>query len=196
MDRLSTGPNTPVSTFYTGLKTYNASQIQSSFASTAFSCAICLEDRKGKGCIQMPGCGCVLYVSVVVTCPSLLTCSCVPCLSSGWTLAITEGSLENVFCPSVTCTKERAIKEDKTGDCGSAITASLVESVVGQGLRERWEWITENRKAETGGSLTPRSEVSLMANRLMWSRSNVYHLPPARLSKACASSCSALGRRS
>jgi E3 ubiquitin-protein ligase RNF14 len=151
-DRLSTGPNTPVSTFYTGLKTYNASQIQSSFASTAFSCAICLEDRKGKGCIQMPGCGCVLYVSLVVTCPTLLTCSCVPCLSSGWTLAITEGSLENVFCPSVTCTKERAIKEDKTGDCGSTITASLIESVVGQGLRERWEWITENRKAETGGS--------------------------------------------
>lgn len=151
-DRLSTGPNTPVSTFYTGLKTYNASQIQSSFASTAFSCAICLEDRKGKGCIQMPGCGCVLYVFLVVNCPSLLTCSCVPCLSSGWTLAITEGSLENVFCPSVTCTKERAIKEDKTGDCGSAITASLVESVVGQGLRERWEWITENRKAETGES--------------------------------------------
>jgi E3 ubiquitin-protein ligase RNF14 len=151
MGRLSTGPQTPVSTFYTALKTYNASQIQSSFASTAFSCAICLEDRKGKGCIQMPGCGCVLYVLFSnISHVAVLMSSCVPCLSSGWSLAITEGSLENVFCPSLSCTKERATKEGKVDDGGGLITASLVETVVGKSLRERWEWITENRRAETG----------------------------------------------
>jgi E3 ubiquitin-protein ligase RNF14 len=62
-DRLRPVGETPMSTFYTALKTYNASQMQSDFEKTAFSCGICLEDRKGKSCIQMPGCGCVLCVS-------------------------------------------------------------------------------------------------------------------------------------
>jgi hypothetical protein len=79
-----------------------------------------------------------------------LTNSCVPCLSSGWTLAITEGSLENVFCPSVACTKERATKEGKTDHGDKGITPTLVESVVGKTLRERWERVKENRIVETG----------------------------------------------
>jgi len=62
-DRLRPVGETPMSTFYTTLKTYNASQMQSDFEKTAFSCGICLEDRKGKSCIQMPGCSCVLCVS-------------------------------------------------------------------------------------------------------------------------------------
>jgi hypothetical protein len=84
-----------------------------------------------------------------------LTDSCVPCLSSGWTLAITEGSLENVFCPSVACTKERALKEEKTENEHKVITAELVESVVGKTLRERWEWVKENRIMETGKLHSP-----------------------------------------
>ena len=79
-----------------------------------------------------------------------LTSSCVPCLSAGWTLAITEGSLENVFCPSVVCTKERATKEGKTDHGDRGITPALVESVVGKLLRERWERVKENRIVETG----------------------------------------------
>lgn len=78
--------------------------------------------------------------------------SCVPCLSSGWTLAITEGSLENVYCPSVTCTKSRATKGGRLEETDVGIDSELVESVVGKDLRERWEWIKENRKAETGKS--------------------------------------------
>lgn len=66
-DRLRPVGETPMSTFYTALKTYNASQMQSDFEKTAFSCGICLEDRKGKSCIQMPGCGCVLYVPLSST---------------------------------------------------------------------------------------------------------------------------------
>ena len=76
--------------------------------------------------------------------------SCVPCLSSGWTLAITEGSLENVYCPSVTCTKSRVMKGGKLDEMEAGIDSELVESVVGKDLRERWEWIKESRKAETG----------------------------------------------
>ncbi|KAI0995022.1 hypothetical protein K3495_g13158, partial [Podosphaera aphanis] len=137
--RLQPGANTLMSTFYTALKAYDASQTQFDFARTAFSCGICLEDRKGKSCIQMPGCGCVLYVCPHpdITSRLELTSSCVPCLSAGWTLAITEGSLENVFCPSVVCTKERATKEGKTDHGDKGITPAVVESVVGKLLRER-----------------------------------------------------------
>ena len=35
-------------------------------------------------------------------------------------------------------------------DSEVGIDPALVESVVGKDLRERWEWIKENRKAETG----------------------------------------------
>lgn len=109
----------------------------------------------------MPVCGCVLWVagSIAATWADCTDShSCVPCLSSGWTLAITEGSLENVYCPSVTCTKQRATKEGKVDDGESGVDAQLVESVVGPSLRERWERIKENRKAETG------------ENRRAWSR--------------------------
>ena len=53
-------PSIPPSTFHTMLKTYNAGQIHSSFEKTAFSCSICLENRKGKTCIKIAACGCIL----------------------------------------------------------------------------------------------------------------------------------------
>jgi E3 ubiquitin-protein ligase RNF14 len=171
-----------MSTFYTALKTYNASQMQSDFEKTAFSCGICLEDRKGKSCIQMPGCGCVLYVPFADF-DEMLMHSCLPCLSACWTLAITEGSLENVFCPSVDCTKERATKEGKSNNADTGITPDLVESVVGNILRERWERIKENRIIETGESfgLLRFGLYSLI-------RSHIYNLPTARMSETGSTS--------
>nr|XP_018267239.1 uncharacterized protein I303_01224 [Kwoniella dejecticola CBS 10117]OBR89397.1 hypothetical protein I303_01224 [Kwoniella dejecticola CBS 10117] len=135
---LSVPPMTTPSTFHTMLKSYNASQIHTDFEQTAFSCSICLENRKGKSCVQMPGCGCVF---------------CTPCLSSCWSLAITEGSLENVSCPSVSCTKQRALRE-RGEAMDNDITSDLIESVVGKSLRERWEDVKEKRKAEIDPSYT------------------------------------------
>ncbi|WVQ97419.1 hypothetical protein IAU59_004532 [Kwoniella sp. CBS 9459] len=134
---LSVPPMITPSTFHTLLKTYNAGQIHSDFERTAFSCSICLENRKGKSCIQMPSCGCVF---------------CMPCLSSCWSLAITEGSLESVSCPSVSCTKTRALRN--RAEVVPGVDADLVESVVGPALRERWEDIKERRKAEIDPSYT------------------------------------------
>ncbi|WVF70501.1 hypothetical protein IAT40_005291 [Kwoniella sp. CBS 6097] len=134
---LTVPPIITPSTFHTMLKTYNAGQIHSDFERTAFSCSICLENRKGKSCIQMPSCGCVF---------------CTPCLSSCWSLAITEGSLETVSCPSVSCTKTRALRD--RAEVVECVDADLVESVVGKDLRERWEDIKERRKAEIDPSYT------------------------------------------
>ncbi|WWD17839.1 hypothetical protein CI109_102283 [Kwoniella shandongensis] len=120
------------SAFHTSLKSYNAGQIHSDFEQTAFSCSICLENRKGKSCIKMPSCGCVF---------------CTPCLNSCWSLAITEGTLESVSCPSVSCVKRRATR-DRTDASEDDVDAGLIESVVGEGLRDRWEELKERRKAE------------------------------------------------
>ncbi|KAK8865969.1 hypothetical protein IAR55_001118 [Kwoniella newhampshirensis] len=130
----SVPPMLTTSAFHTSLKSYNAGQIHSDFEQTAFSCSICLENRKGKSCVKMPSCGCVF---------------CTPCLNSCWSLAITEGTLESVSCPSVSCVKQRALR-DRIGASEDEVEASLVESVVGKELEERWEELKERRKAEIG----------------------------------------------
>jgi hypothetical protein len=144
--RLPLPPGMTSCTYYTVLKTFDASQIHSSFEKTAFSCSICLENRKGKSCIQMPICGCILSVNPPATCDMPLTHSCTPCLSSCWTLAIEEGTLENVSCPSVSCVKTRATSTAKETETDS----KLVEEVVGETLRDRWLSLKDKRKAEIG----------------------------------------------
>ncbi|ORY23205.1 hypothetical protein BCR39DRAFT_362763 [Naematelia encephala] len=139
---LSVPPLIAPSTFHTSLKTYNAQQLHSSFESTAFSCSICMENRKGKSCIQMPGCNCVF---------------CAPCLASCWSLAIEEGTLENVSCPSVTCVKQRATRvpgpASQLSNAGET-DPDLVESVVGKELRDRWQELKERRRAEIDPTFT------------------------------------------
>ncbi|KAL7424702.1 hypothetical protein Q5752_000386 [Cryptotrichosporon argae] len=123
-------PSVPASTLHTALKSFNAAQLRDSFASTAFDCAICFETRKGKACVEL-ACACVF---------------CTPCLSACWTLAISEGSIENVACPSVECTKARAQVDRQATD--GDVAPELVESVVGPELRTRWETLKETRRAE------------------------------------------------
>ncbi|KAI9635251.1 uncharacterized protein MKK02DRAFT_27103 [Dioszegia hungarica] len=137
LSRLSVPPALPLSIFHTLLKTYNAAQLNSSFEQTAFSCTICFENRKGKSCVQMP-CGCVF---------------CNPCLNACWTLAISEGTLESVACPSPGCVKKRATRDaGQAADAEQDLDPALVESVVGEELRLRWEELRDRRKAEIGTS--------------------------------------------
>lgn len=51
------------SSLYAALRSHDAQQLHGEFEKTAFSCSICLENRKGKSCVQMPDCACVLCVS-------------------------------------------------------------------------------------------------------------------------------------
>ena len=90
-----------------------------------------------------------MAVSCKFSLPSTLTFSCTPCLSSCWSLAIEEGTLENVSCPSVSCVKTRATQSAQAQD---DFDAELVESVVGKELRDRWLELKEKRKAEIGES--------------------------------------------
>lgn len=147
MGSLSIPPNLTHSTYFSLLRSYDASQLHSSFEKTAFSCSICLENRKGKSCIQIPHCGCILSVFRFARMMSELTYSCAPCLSSCWVLAIEEGTLENVSCPSITCVKQRS-----TSSAEGEVDLELVQEVVGEELQSRWLSLKEKRKAEIGKS--------------------------------------------
>lgn len=129
---LSVPPPLSPATFLAALKSYDSCQIQNEFEQTAFPCSICWENRKGGRCVEMPGCGCVF---------------CTECLGDCWTLAISEGTLEAVACPSVSCVKQRATNE-KASLLDQGITAQLVEKVVGKELREKWEVFKDRRIAE------------------------------------------------
>ena len=73
-------------------------------------------------------------------------------------MAIREGTLDSVSCPSVSCTKKRATRNPNVGANagGGEVTldtdtdAELVESVVGRDLKIRWETLKEKRRAELG----------------------------------------------
>ena len=160
---LAVPPMIPPSTFHTLLKSFNASQVHSSFERTAFSCSICLENRKGKGCIQMPSCSCVLcddpflYEAGAHLGPPSRT----SCLKSCWSLAIEEGTLENVSCPSISCVKSRVVRDPRAAlatdiaqnpPSSIDVRPDLVQIVVGKDLRQRWEQLKERRKAEAGES--------------------------------------------
>lgn len=129
---LTVPPPLSPATFFTALKSYDSYQIQNEFEQTAFPCSICWENRKGGRCVEMPGCGCVF---------------CTECLGECWTLAISEGTLEAVACPSVACVKQRATNE-KASRLDQGVTAPLVEKVVGKELRERWEVFKDRRIVE------------------------------------------------
>ncbi|EIW72764.1 hypothetical protein TREMEDRAFT_24487 [Tremella mesenterica DSM 1558] len=140
--KLSVPPMIPVSTFHTLLKSHNAAQVHSEFQSTAYSCSICFENRMGTSCIRLP-CGCIF---------------CTPCLNSCWTLAITEGSLINVSCPSPQCVKTRATRSDGETSINN-IDSGTIRSVVGEDLERRWQELRERRQAEIDPTYTvcPRS---------------------------------------
>jgi hypothetical protein len=106
--------------------------------------------------------------------------SCKECLSACWTLAIKEGNVESVACPSVTCTKRRVDRQNRVrepaldgaklegtdvgveakegagqGLAGGEVELRLVEEVVGVELRERLEWLKRKKRVENGKRLPP-----------------------------------------
>ena len=75
-----------------------------------------------------------------------LTRSCTPCLHACWSLAISEGTLESVSCPSPSCVKTRATSS--TAAQRDEMDPELVRSVVGDELYARWQDLKEKRRAE------------------------------------------------
>ncbi|KAL1409025.1 hypothetical protein Q8F55_005849 [Vanrija albida] len=138
--RLPTPSTLTTSTYHLLLKSNDAVTTRVDFEGAAHACAICFGDRKGRSCVQLPVCGCVF---------------CHSCLNGFWTLAIQEGTLANVACPSVDCVKARSARPVEHAaavfddDRSDGITAAVVESVVGPELVRRWHTLSAKRLIET-----------------------------------------------
>lgn len=82
---------------------------------------------------------------------------CRACLESFFVLSITEGLVRNVACPSEECTKARAEYDKKTErerklDKGvpGKVSRDELRAIVGDGLLERYEWLCEKQRVESG----------------------------------------------
>jgi hypothetical protein len=148
------------------------------FERTTFDCGICLEEKKGRKCLELEGCGHILSVRSGAVCllpdhkplmPALLRLdSCRPCLTSCWTIAIEEGDVKSVACPSVDCVKKRAtasapapvveiVVSDATvtsaADDPPVVTVdfgSVVRDLLGDELYDRWVRLAEKKRIESG----------------------------------------------
>ncbi|KAH8077783.1 hypothetical protein HD553DRAFT_165373, partial [Filobasidium floriforme] len=153
---------------------HNRSLRKKEFDAQTWDCGICLDAKKGRFCVRFDGeqegegegegCGCVF---------------CKECLSACWTLAIKEGNVESVACPSVTCTKRRVDRQNRVrepalgggklegtdtgaeakdragqGSAGGEVELRLVEEVVGVELRERLEWLKRKKRVENDPTYT------------------------------------------
>lgn len=101
------------------IASFDKDAAQAEFEDQAFACGICFESKKGGKCVRLPSCGCVF---------------CQECIVAFWSLAIKEGAVDSVVCPSVECVKERR-----------SLDAATVEAVVGRELTKRWQSLCEKR---------------------------------------------------
>lgn len=104
----------------------------STFSSESFDCGICLETKKGARCTRLRKCGHVF---------------CVECLYSYFELNIREGMVRNVGCADAECVK----RNQKLGkDQHGSIEAEEIEEIVGAELKDRYVWLLEKQRVESG----------------------------------------------
>ncbi|KAE8255216.1 hypothetical protein A4X13_0g3113 [Tilletia indica] len=119
------------------LRAYNSSAETSAFEHSTFYCSICLEDRKGRSCTRLLGCGHVF---------------CSECLTDYVRVGINEG-LTEISCPDPECTKNHnagaSAEEEKEEDNkkGMILDSELL-LLVGQELFGRFAAMRKKTIAE------------------------------------------------
>lgn len=135
----------------TTLSTFNIAASDTTFATTSHQCPLCFSSHRGSSCIRLASCGCVF---------------CTPCLKDYFDLLITEGLVRSVACPSEGCVGARARWEKEVGPRGEAekenerpgrLGGDEVERLCGVEKRQRWEWLKEKMRVESGASPLPPS---------------------------------------
>ncbi|KPV73999.1 uncharacterized protein RHOBADRAFT_16534 [Rhodotorula graminis WP1] len=131
----------------TTLSAFNLAASDTTFATTSHLCPLCFSSHRGSACIRLASCGCVF---------------CTPCLKDYFDLLITEGLVRSVACPSEGCVAARARWEKEVGPRGEAeremerpgrLVGDEVERLCGVEKRQRWEWLKEKVRVESGASL-------------------------------------------
>lgn len=112
----------------------------STFSAESFACGICLETKKGARCARLKRCGHVF---------------CVECLHSFWELNIREGLVANVTCADMECVQKRAKAVDPSvakAALPGSVGADELEAIVGKDLADRYTWLVEKQRIESGTS--------------------------------------------
>ena len=123
--------NTACHSLYSQLTTHDRLTRHSTFFSESFACGICLETKKGARCTRLQNCGHVF---------------CVECLYSFFELNIREGLVRNVSCADLECVKGRQKGDERKGLIGE----EEMENIVGTELTERYKWLIEKQRIESG----------------------------------------------
>ena len=113
------------------LRTHDRLTRHSTFSSESYACSICLDTKKGARCIRLQNCGHVF---------------CVECLYGFFELSIREGLVKNVCCADLECIKGRQKGDVHVGSVGD----KEMEAIVGTTLAERYRWLIEKQRIESG----------------------------------------------
>ncbi|KAI5477490.1 E3 ubiquitin-protein ligase RNF14 [Pseudohyphozyma bogoriensis] len=115
------------------LKKFDAGMKGEAFDVMTFTCDLCLETKKGRNCFRF----------------------CLPCLTSYFTLLITEGLISSLHCPAVSCVKSRAelVKAGKADEQPGEVSKEELREIVGDELVKRWEWLKEKGRVESDPSI-------------------------------------------
>ncbi|KAH8921465.1 hypothetical protein BT69DRAFT_1351573 [Atractiella rhizophila] len=131
---------------------YDKKARREAFMAEAYECEICLLEKMGAECRALRHCGCVF---------------CEECLKSYFSLLITEGSIQFVFCPSQKCTEERTawgktqramerypnqegLAKVSELDIGPGrVEAEEIEEMLGAEMRNRLDRLKEKRLVES-----------------------------------------------
>ncbi|KEI39815.1 uncharacterized protein L969DRAFT_86399 [Mixia osmundae IAM 14324] len=136
------------------LAAHDAKRRAAVFSGTSFACGICLEDRKGKGCVQLTGCSHVF---------------CFECLAGYFRALIAQGIVRTVHCPDPACVRDRAKAQaarpsldailagaalPAEADLPGDLTRSELVQLVGDSLHERYVWLVKKQQSESDPSTT------------------------------------------
>lgn len=128
---------------YTTLRSHNATMTRTRFASSTWSCSICLSTVKGKKCFQLHHCRHVY---------------CSACLSGFFSVLIHEGLVRRVCCPDPECSKAR-VEAEKAGANNTKgkqrarlpgdVGRDELELIVGADLLKRYDRLIEKQRIES-----------------------------------------------
>ncbi|RUS28457.1 hypothetical protein BC938DRAFT_481864 [Jimgerdemannia flammicorona] len=104
-----------------------------SFSTTTFSCALCLDNKKGTACVRLSTCDHVF---------------CHPCLSSYFSMLIREGMVSQVRCPDLDCSrKSRVARGEDDADPPPPSHCDLA-AIVGTDLANRYDRLVAKQRDE------------------------------------------------
>ncbi|CDZ98801.1 Predicted E3 ubiquitin ligase [Phaffia rhodozyma] len=122
------------------LQEWESTVLGKDFDGTTFPCGICLEGKKGRVCVEIEGCKHVF---------------CRLCLERCWKLAITEGDIMSVACPSFQCIKLRTSSSFTSSYVSpSSAFLALVEQIVGADLLARFNRLADKKRIDSDPTYT------------------------------------------